>query len=141
MENSYVLQMKNTLFLDLSLWFWGMSECEPGHSVGPEVRPNYVIHCVLGGKGYFEVGEKHFDIKKGQGFLIEPETLIHYKADENEPWMEISVLPLHQFPAQKADIPAVGCRMQCTHKFFSAYRKALPCFSSSAIIRQSLFSF
>lgn len=86
MENSYVLQMKNTLFLDLSLWFWGMSECEPGHSVGPEVRPNYVIHCVLGGKGYFEVGEKHFDIKKGQGFLIEPETLIHYKADENEPW-------------------------------------------------------
>ena len=78
MENSYVLQMKNPLFLDLSLWFWGMSECEPGHSVGPEVRPNYVIHCVLDGKGYFEVGEKHFDIKKGQGFLIEPPQFCRY---------------------------------------------------------------
>ena len=50
MEDSYVLQMKNPLFLDLSLWFWGMSECKPGHSIGPEVRPNYIIHCVLDGK-------------------------------------------------------------------------------------------
>ena len=71
MEDSYVLQMKNPLFLDLSLWFWGMSECKPGHSIGPEVRPNYVIH---------------YEVQKGQGFLIEPETLIHYKADEREPW-------------------------------------------------------
>lgn len=86
MEDSYVLQMKNPLFLDLSLWFWGMSECKPGHSIGPEVRPNYIIHCVLDGKGIFEIGDKHYDIQKGQGFLIEPETLIHYKADEKEPW-------------------------------------------------------
>lgn len=86
MEDSYVLQMKNPLFLDLSLWFWGMSECKPGHSIGPEVRPNYIIHCVLDGKGIFQIGDKHYEVQKGQGFLIEPETLIHYKANEKEPW-------------------------------------------------------
>lgn len=86
MEDSYVLQMKNPLFLDLSLWFWGMSECRSGHSIGPEVRPNYIIHCVLDGKGIFQIGDKRYELKRGQGFLIEPETLIHYKADEKDPW-------------------------------------------------------
>ena len=86
MEDSYVLQMKNPLFLDMSLWFWGMSECKPGHSIGPEVRPNYIIHCVLDGKGIFQINDKHYEVQKGQGFLIEPETLIRYKANEKEPW-------------------------------------------------------
>lgn len=86
MGDSYVLQMKNPLFQDLALWFWGMSECRPGHSVGPEVRPNYIIHCVLDGKGVFQIGDRQYDIQRGQGFLIEPETLIHYKADEKNPW-------------------------------------------------------
>lgn len=81
-----MLQMKNPLFQDLSLWFWGMSECRPGHSVGPEVRPNYIIHCVLDGKGSFQIGDRQYEIQRGQGFLIEPETLIHYKADEKNPW-------------------------------------------------------
>lgn len=89
MEDSYVLQMKNPLFLDLSLWFWGMSECKPGHSIGPEVRPNYIIHFVLEGKGVFQVGDKRYEVQKGQGFLIEPETLIQYKADDREPWTYI----------------------------------------------------
>ena len=86
MEDSYVLQMKNSLFIDLALWFWGMSECKPGHSIGPEVRPNYIIHCVLDGKGIFQVGDKQYELQKGQGFIIEPETLIHYKADAKNPW-------------------------------------------------------
>ena len=86
MNDFYALQMKNPLFGDLSLWFWGMQECPPGHTVGPEVRPNYIIHCVLGGKGVLRLGEKQYEIHKGQGFLIEPDRLIHYKADLENPW-------------------------------------------------------
>lgn len=86
MEDSYVLQLKNPMFHDMSLWFCGMSECQPGHKVGPGVRPNYIIHFVLEGKGTYQMGDAVYEIRKGQGFLIEPETVISYKADEKEPW-------------------------------------------------------
>lgn len=86
MEDSYVLQLKSPLFHDMSLWFCGMSECSPGHKVGPGVRPNYIIHFVLEGKGIFHVGDKNYEITKGQGFLIEPETVVTYISDEKKPW-------------------------------------------------------
>ena len=86
MEDSYVLQLKSPLFHDMSLWFCGMSECSPGHKVGPGVRPNYIIHFVLDGKGTFHVGDKVYEITKGQGFLIEPETVVSYISDEKKPW-------------------------------------------------------
>lgn len=86
MEDSYVLQLKNPLFHDMSLWFCGMSECSPGHKVGPGVRPNYIIHFILEGKGTFHVADKVYEIAKGQGFLIEPETVVSYISDEKKPW-------------------------------------------------------
>lgn len=89
MENAYELLLPNTLFRDLSLSFCGMSECKPGHQFGPAVRPNYIIHYVLKGKGIYQVGEKKYEVCEGQGFLIEPEVLTHYKADEEEPWTYI----------------------------------------------------
>jgi len=86
MEDSYVLQLKNPLFHDMSLWFCGMSECSPGHKVGPGVRPNYIIHFVLEGKGTFHIGDKVYEITSGQGFLIEPETVVSYVSDVKKPW-------------------------------------------------------
>ena len=91
MEKAYELMLTNTLFRDLSLSFCGMSECKPGHRFGPAVRPNYIIHYVLSGKGIYQVGETQYEIREGQGFLIEPEVLTFYKADEKEPWTYIWV--------------------------------------------------
>ncbi len=91
MEDSYVLQLTNSMFRDLNMTYCGMSECKPGHTFGPAVRPNYIIHYVLSGKGVYQVGDQQYEIGKGQGFLIEPETLTFYKADEQNPWTYIWV--------------------------------------------------
>lgn len=86
MEDSCVLYLKDQKFEDLFLCFCGYAKCEAGHSFGPAVRPNYIIHYILEGKGYYQVGEQKYHLSKGQGFLIEPETLTFYQADKQEPW-------------------------------------------------------
>lgn len=86
MEKSYVLQLPDKKFEDLSLCFCGYAECEPLHSFGPAARPNYVFHYITSGKGIYKVGEKTFHLEKGQGFMIEPEMMTFYQADQKEPW-------------------------------------------------------
>lgn len=86
MEDAYVLQLTGAKFKDLYLCFCGMSECEPNHSFGPAVRPNYIIHYILSGKGTYQVGDQKYELHGGQGFLIEPEAVTFYKADAKEPW-------------------------------------------------------
>lgn len=77
------------LFQDLYLCTAGKSVCCPGHGFGPDVRLNYLIHCVLSGKGCFETDEKQYFLSKGQGFLIEPGLTTRYFADDAQPWSYI----------------------------------------------------
>lgn len=86
MENSYVLQLSDRKFSDLYLNFCGYAKCEPLHSFGPSVRPNYIIHYILKGKGKYYVNNTQYDLEAGQGFLIEPEVQTFYQADKDEPW-------------------------------------------------------
>lgn len=86
MEDAYVLQLSDRKFSDLYLCYCGYARCEPLHSFGPAVRSNYLIHYVLDGKGSYRAGGRRYDLKAGQGFLIEPGTQIFYEADEKEPW-------------------------------------------------------
>ena len=86
MENSLVLQLSNLKFQDLSLCFCGHSECSPLHKFGPAVRPNYIIHYVLSGKGYYNVNGAKYTLTKNYGFLIEPNTQTFYQADSKTPW-------------------------------------------------------
>ena len=86
MENSYVLQAKNRKFSEFYLCYCGYARCEPLHSFGPAVRPNYLIHLILDGKGIFRVGEVQYELGAGQGFLIEPEIQTFYQADKDSPW-------------------------------------------------------
>ena len=69
MAGEYVLQVSEPKFSDLSLSFCGYSDCQPGYSFGPAVRPNYIIHYILSGKGTFQIGDSVYPLKKGDGFL------------------------------------------------------------------------
>lgn len=70
----------------VTIYHAGGEACKPGFLVGPMVRDHYLIHCVLDGKGIFRVGEISYTIEKGEGFLIVPEVLTFYQADEKHPW-------------------------------------------------------
>lgn len=86
MEEAHVFRFKNRKFSDFYLCFCGYAKCEPLHSFGPAVRPNYLIHIITEGKGRYTVGEKQYDLREGQGFLIEPEVQTFYQADRESPW-------------------------------------------------------
>lgn len=83
LEKIYINEPKHT---DMNMYRCGMEDCAGGHSWGPAVRDHYIIHYVLGGKGTFTVGEKIWQLGRYDGFLICPDTVVHYKADESDPW-------------------------------------------------------
>lgn len=89
MEDSYVLQLTDRKFTDVYLCYCGYAKCEPGHSFGPSVRPNYLIHYILEGKGMYRIGKKEYNLKEGCGFLIEPQVQTFYQADAEKPWTYI----------------------------------------------------
>lgn len=72
--------------IELNLYTCGIESCESGHSYGPALRSGYMIHYVLDGKGIYRVNGKTYHLTKDQGFLIEPNTLIYYEADADNPW-------------------------------------------------------
>lgn len=71
---------------ELSLCHCGYSICAPGHSFGPAVRPNYILHYVLDGRGTYRIGARTYHLEKEQGFLIEPNVMTFYQADAQQPW-------------------------------------------------------
>jgi AraC-like DNA-binding protein len=64
----------------------GCHDCESGHSFGPAMREYYLIHYIKSGQGSFTYGEKSWQLTKGQCFLICPNEITLYKADEKQPW-------------------------------------------------------
>ncbi len=71
---------------DINMYNCGMEACKPSHFFGPAVRDHYLIHYVISGKGLYKYGDKEYGLKKGQGFLICPEKVTYYQADEHDPW-------------------------------------------------------
>lgn len=71
-ENSKLLKIDNI----------GFSEDSKICRFGPGKRDLYLIHYVISGSGTFN-GTK---VKKGQGFLITPNTYEYYYPDNNDPW-------------------------------------------------------
>lgn len=86
MEDSYVLEIRERQFSDLYMCYCGYARCRSLHSYGPAVRPNYIIHYILEGKGSYSVGGTKYELEAGQGFLIEPGALTFYQADQADPW-------------------------------------------------------
>lgn len=71
---------------ELMFYQSGEMACEPKHSYGPAIRDHYLIHFVIKGKGYYEIGDQRYELSKGQAFLICPNVITYYEADRKEPW-------------------------------------------------------
>lgn len=91
MEKAYKLEFGRAQEGELFVTCCGCSQTEPLHSFGPALKPHYLIHYVLSGKGIFRMGGEEYPLEAGYGFLIEPGQLSFYQADEKEPWTYIWV--------------------------------------------------
>ena len=70
----------------LRIYYCGREQCAPGHFWGPAIRPHYLLHVVLHGKGEFFYQEKQYTLSAGDAFLIEPMQTHYYQADKENPW-------------------------------------------------------
>lgn len=91
MEKAYKLEFATEQTGSLYVNCCGLSKTEPLHSFGPALKPHYLIHFVLSGKGKFVIGGKEYPLEAGYGFLITPDELAFYQADEEEPWTYVWV--------------------------------------------------
>lgn len=76
-------------YTDIKPIFAGMSQCKSLHSYGPAVRHHCIIHYCVRGKGVFRNKDGTYEIKAGQAFIINPDEITFYQADEKDPWMYI----------------------------------------------------
>ena len=86
MEKAYKLLFNTEESDDLYVYCCGLSQTLPGHSFGPALKPHFMIHYCLSGKGKFTMGGKTYPLKAGYGFLIVPDELAYYVADDKDPW-------------------------------------------------------
>lgn len=91
MEKAYKLEFAGDKTGSLYVNCCGCSKTGPLHSFGPALKPHYLIHYILSGKGRFSIGEKEYPLEAGYGFLITPEELAFYQADEKDPWTYVWV--------------------------------------------------
>ncbi len=91
MENSFFVEFPTMAVEDLHVNNFGYSITKPCHKFGPAVRNFYLIHYILDGEGEFYVNNNCYKLKKGQGFLIEPDYQTVYMADSANPWTYVWV--------------------------------------------------
>ncbi|MBP1996024.1 AraC family transcriptional regulator [Paenibacillus eucommiae] len=71
---------------ELLVLFAGESQTKPVHQLGPRVYDFYLIHHIISGKGCFTCQGQERQLGAGDSFIIEPEQLVSYTSDEQEPW-------------------------------------------------------
>ena len=86
MEKAYKLLFNTEESDDLYVYCCGLSQTLPGHSFGPALKPHFMIHYCLSGRGKFTMGGNTYPLKAGYGFLIVPDELAYYVADDKDPW-------------------------------------------------------
>lgn len=84
MSEEYII--RSNLYHSFVPLFVGYEQCQKWQSYGPAVRPHWLLHFVLSGKGTYCVGGKEYLVQPGQAFLIRPGEVTLYRADTQEPW-------------------------------------------------------
>jgi len=51
------------------------------------IRQEYTLHYVANGKGWYEIDNKRYEVKRGDIFVTFPDILLRFGVDENDPWL------------------------------------------------------
>ena len=70
----------------LTIYFCDSENCQPRHFYGPAVRPHYLLHVILRGRGIYQHEGITYALSQGDAFLIPPMEITYYQADETDPW-------------------------------------------------------
>lgn len=87
----------------------GAEQCEPLHAYGPTTRWYTLIHFVTSGKGIFRKGDMEYTVEAGEAFIILPEEVTYYQADETDPWRYCWVGFDGALSARFSELPPVIC--------------------------------
>lgn len=71
---------------ELVVLFAGEAQPVSLHGIGPAIHDYYLIHTVLSGEGDFIIRDRHYRCGAGDTFIIFPDELFSYQADERHPW-------------------------------------------------------
>ena len=107
---------------DLHLLYWGKEDCKPGHACGPGVRDLYKIHFIHKGKGLVRIGNETHHLQPGQGFLIYPQVISYYEADQEKPWTYSWI----GFRGVQAESILSRTRLTPEHAVFPMDKKVMP---------------
>ncbi|MBE6629397.1 MAG: AraC family transcriptional regulator [Ruminococcaceae bacterium] len=66
--------------------FVGIEQCAPAHRYGPHVRQHYLLHFCLSGCGTLWDKRGTHRVGAGELFVIRPDEVTVYEADERDPW-------------------------------------------------------
>ena len=108
---------------DLRVLHAGMEQCPPAHAFGPAVRDYHLIHFILKGQGRFQTENQTCHLRAGQGFLICPDQVTFYEADQQDPWLYVWIA----FSGQAADVTLRQAGLSAT----SPILNTPPCFQSA----------
>jgi len=87
-KNRYVVKkfVQKKEFCDIIPVECGTEVCAPGQAWGPVAKDWYVLHFVVFGKGKFKTERGIYSISQDDIFIIKPDEITYYEADEDEPW-------------------------------------------------------
>ncbi|OJG92007.1 hypothetical protein RV15_GL003652 [Enterococcus silesiacus] len=78
--------MKEQFFSDFYFFNVGHELCESSHHHGPTMREEHVIHYIVSGCGTYDVNGIKYRLGKGDFFIIKPNEMTFYQADDEKPW-------------------------------------------------------
>lgn len=86
-----LLTLSQEDLIDVRLYQAGYEACEPLHLYGPAVRNHFLFHFIVSGSGVLQSTDikgnvTDYRIRTHEGFLISPDQVTTYYADEHNPW-------------------------------------------------------
>lgn len=117
-NEQYNILLMNKHFCDLNPLEagWHKWEINSGLKVGPTEREYYVLHYVISGKGVFVSDGVEHKVSAGDYFLIKPNRLVSYYADNEKPWFYVWIGFDGRLSEYFNDIPDTGA--VCESQYF-----------------------
>lgn len=88
---SVTIASRKTININFTIYGCGYEKCRTNTEWETRLLDYHVLFYILDGKGMLSSKGKEYHLKKGQGFLISPNTMTAYKADPDDPWTYVYV--------------------------------------------------